>query len=46
MGDPKVFAAPLTPSESVCADNPEEDCKDEWIGLPRGNPAGFLTGAA
>jgi hypothetical protein len=46
MEDPKVFTAPLTArvtyrrlltewSESVCADNPEEHYKDEWIGLPR-----------
>ncbi|HEX3486115.1 MAG TPA: hypothetical protein VHT51_13720 [Micropepsaceae bacterium] len=46
MEDPKVFTAPLTArvtyrrlisewQESVCADNPMEHYKDEWIGLPR-----------
>jgi hypothetical protein len=46
MEDPKVFTAPLTArvtyrrlisewQESVCADNPVEHYKDEWIGLPR-----------
>ncbi len=46
MEDPKVFKAPLTArvtyrrvvsewAESVCADNPMEHYKDEWIGLPR-----------
>jgi hypothetical protein len=46
MQDPKVFTAPWTArvtyrrlisewSESVCADNPQEHYKDEWIGLPR-----------
>jgi hypothetical protein len=45
MEDPKVFTAPLTArvtyrplisqwQESVCADNPVEHYKDEWIGLP------------
>ena len=45
MEDPKVFTAPLTGvvtyrrlmfgwREDVCADNPAEHYKDEWIGLP------------
>jgi hypothetical protein len=45
LEDPKVFTAPLTArvtyrrlisdwQESVCADNPVEHYKDEWIGLP------------
>jgi len=45
MEDPKVFTAPLTAvvtyrrltfgwREAVCADNPVEHYKDEWIGLP------------
>ena len=45
MEDPKVFTAPLTGvvtyrrltfgwREDVCADNPVEHYKDEWIGLP------------
>jgi hypothetical protein len=52
MEDPKVFTAPLTArvtyrrvttgwSESVCADNPQEHYKDEWIGLPRANRPDF-----
>jgi hypothetical protein len=50
MEDPKVFTAPLTArvtyrrvisqwQESVCADNPMEHYKNEWIGLPK---AGLL----
>jgi len=46
MEDPKVFTAPLTAlvtyrrvttewQEQVCADNPVEHYKDEWIGLPK-----------
>src|ERR1700704_3220896 len=46
MEDPKVFTAPLTArvtyrrlitewAESVCADNPVEHYKDEWVGLPK-----------
>jgi hypothetical protein len=46
MDDPKVFTAPLTArvtyrrlatqwQEDVCADNPVEHYKDEWIGLPK-----------
>jgi hypothetical protein len=50
MEDPKVFTQPLTArvtyrrvtsewSEEVCADNPVDHYKDEWIGLPRaGHP--------
>ena len=50
MEDPKVFTAPLIVlvtyrrlmtewQEQVCADNPVEHYKDEWIGLPRaGHP--------
>lgn len=45
LEDPKVFTAPLTArvtyrrlisnwQELVCADNPIEHYKDEWIGLP------------
>jgi hypothetical protein len=52
MEDPKVFTAPLTArvtyrplisrwQESVCADNPEEHYKDEWIGLPRADRPDF-----
>jgi hypothetical protein len=52
MEDPKVFNAPLTArvtyrrlvtqwSESVCADNPVEHYKDEWIGLPKADHADF-----
>jgi len=52
MEDPKVFKQPLTArvtyrrvtsewSESVCADNPQEHYKDEWIGLPRAARADF-----
>ena len=46
MQDPKIFTGPLSArvtyrrvitdwQESVCADNPMEHYKDEWIGLPR-----------
>jgi hypothetical protein len=52
MEDPKVFTAPLTArvtyrrlittwSESVCADNPIEHYKDEWIGLPKADRPDF-----
>jgi hypothetical protein len=52
MEDPKVFTAPFTArvtyrrlitewSESVCADNPEEHYKDEWIGLPKAESPDF-----
>jgi hypothetical protein len=52
MEDPKVFTAPLTArvtyrrlisewQESVCADNPTEHYKDEWVGLPRADHADF-----
>jgi hypothetical protein len=52
MEDPKVFTAPLTArvtyrrvvtswSESVCADNPVEHYKDEWIGLPKADRPDF-----
>jgi hypothetical protein len=52
MEDPTVFTAPLTArvtyrrlisewSESVCADNPMEHYKDEWIGLPRAEKPDF-----
>lgn len=52
MEDPKVFRQPLTArvtyrrvlttwSEGVCADNPMEHYKDEWIGLPRAARADF-----
>jgi len=52
MEDPKVFVMPLTArvtyrrvttnwSEGVCADNPMEHYKDEWIGLPRAARADF-----
>jgi hypothetical protein len=52
MEDPKVFTAPLTArvtyrrlitgwSESVCADNPMEHYKDEWIGLPKADHPDF-----
>jgi hypothetical protein len=50
--DPKVFTAPLTArvtyrrlitewTESVCADNPVEHYKDEWIGLPKAEHPDF-----
>jgi hypothetical protein len=52
MEDPKVFAAPLTArvtyrrvitdwTESVCADNPMEHYKEEWIGLPKADHPDF-----
>jgi hypothetical protein len=52
MEDPKVFTAPWTArvtyrrlasewQESVCADNPVEHYKDEWIGLPKADHADF-----
>ena len=52
MEDPKVFKAPLTArvtyrrlitdwTESVCADNPQEHYKDEWIGLPKADRPDF-----
>ena len=52
LEDPKVFTAPLTArvtyrrlisnwQESVCADNPIEHYKDEWIGLPRADRLDF-----
>jgi hypothetical protein len=52
MEDPKVFTAPLTArvtyrrvvtgwTESVCADNPMEHYKDEWIGLPKADKPDF-----
>jgi hypothetical protein len=52
LDDPKVFTAPLTArvtyrrlisdwQESVCADNPVEHYKDEWIGLPKADRSDF-----
>ena len=52
MEDPSVFTAPLTVlvtyrrlmtewQEQVCADNPVEHYKDEWIGLPTADHADF-----
>jgi hypothetical protein len=52
MADPKVFATPLTArvtyrpvisqwQESVCADNPMEHYKGEWIGLPKADHPDF-----
>jgi hypothetical protein len=52
MEDPRVFTAPLTArvtyrrvvsqwQESVCADNPMEHYKDEWIGLPKADLLDF-----
>jgi hypothetical protein len=52
MEDPKVFTAPLTGvvtyrrltvgwREDVCADNPVEHYKDEWIALPTANHPDF-----
>ena len=52
MEDPKVFTAPLTArvsyrrlmtqwTEDVCADNPMEHYKNEWIGLPRAERPDF-----
>jgi hypothetical protein len=52
MEDPKVFTAPLTAlvtyrrvttqwQEQLCADNPVEHYKDEWIGLPKADHPDF-----
>ena len=52
MEDPAVFTAPLTAlvtyrrlmtdwQEQVCADNPVEHYKDEWIGLPKADHPDF-----
>jgi len=52
MEDPKVFTAPLIVlvtyrrlmtewQEQVCADNPVEHYKDEWIGLPKAGRPDF-----
>lgn len=52
MTDPKVFTEPLTVRvtyrpltfgwrEDVCADNPEEHYKGEWVGLPTANHPDF-----
>lgn len=52
MEDPKVFTAPLTAlvtyrrlitqwQEQVCADNPIEHYKGEWIGLPKADRPDF-----
>jgi len=52
MEDAKVFKSPLTArvtyrrlitesQENVCADNPVEHYKDEWIGLPRADRPDF-----
>jgi hypothetical protein len=52
MEDPKVFKQPLTAvvtyrpmyigwREAVCADNPVEHYKDEWIGLPKAERPDF-----
>jgi hypothetical protein len=52
MTDPKVFTQPLTArvtyrrlvttlEENVCADNPVDHYKDEWIGLPRAEKPDF-----
>jgi hypothetical protein len=52
LDDPKVFTAPLTArvtyrrlisdwQESVCADNPIEHYKDEWVGLPKADHPDF-----
>jgi hypothetical protein len=52
MEDPKVFTAPLTArvtyrrlisewQEAVCADNPVDHYKDEWIGLPKADHPDF-----
>ena len=52
MEDPNVFTAPLTVlityrrlmtewQEQVCADNPVEHYKDEWIGLAKADHADF-----
>lgn len=52
MEDPKVFTSPLTArvtyrrvttewQEDVCADNPMEHYKDEWVGLPKAEQPDF-----
>jgi hypothetical protein len=52
MEDPKTFTAPLTGvvtyrrltigwREDVCADNPVEHYKDEWVGLPTAEHSDF-----
>ena len=52
MDDPKMLTAPLTAlvtyrrlntqwQEQVCADNPVEHYKDEWIGLPKADRPDF-----
>ena len=52
MEDPKVFTAPWTArvtyrrlisewQEAVCAENPVEHYKDEWIGLPKADRPDF-----
>ena len=52
MEDPKMFTSPLTArvtyrrlttnwQENVCADNPVEHYKDEWIGLPMADRPDF-----
>jgi hypothetical protein len=52
MEDPKVFTAPLTAlvtyrrlttewQEQVCADNPIDHYKDEWVGLPKADHPDF-----
>ena len=52
MEDPKVFKQPLTTvvtyrpltvgwREAVCADNPVEHYKDEWVGLPKAEHPDF-----
>jgi hypothetical protein len=52
MEDPNVFAKPLTArvtyrhvltdwEEDVCADNPNEYYKDQWIGLPKADHPDF-----
>jgi hypothetical protein len=52
MDDPKVFKEPLTArvtyrrlisqwAEAVCAENPVEHYKDEWIGLPKADRPDF-----
>jgi hypothetical protein len=52
MEDPKVFRSPLTArvtyrrlantwTEGVCAENPVEHYKDEWIGLPKADRPDF-----
>jgi hypothetical protein len=57
MTDPKVFTQPLTArvtyrrlvttlEENVCADNPVDHYKDEWIGPAAGRTRRFLTGSS